>query len=351
LPPHIEPQQTKKWMRIIICIFVGILIGIALSFGVLKLSKDGIVGDTSNSLIQANMSNWGFAVIYDDKLFFSDGSTGIYYLNGSEQKVLFIEGSYSDMGLLDDIIYCVESCQTNDGSYAGNVIVAINIINGAKRIIYEPPSIDTQLIGDNVVDNKYFFSVDYDTLYSVNLEGEVENTGIRYARKVTESGIYTTDTSTYGLKLLSFDGKILESYPKLSKYEVEVCFELGDNVYLRYTDEDLSKIYCMDKKMGKVSVFPNDESLFDKNIASYINYYKGNFYLSTSKVIDNAYEYNVYLIDSSGNNVRLICSERNEGGLPLPFCPINIVDNYLVVTFPFTGIESQIMRLDNITSN
>lgn len=334
-------------MRIVICVFVGILIGIALSFGLLKFSKDGIFNDTPNSIIQANMTNIGCAVFYD-RLYFSDGSTGIYYLNESGQNVLFIEGRYSDMGVLGEIIYCVEYYQASDGTSGGSAIVAINTINGDKRIIYEPPSIDSQLMGDNVVDNQYFFSVDYDSLYSVNLKGEVENTGIRYVRKVTESGIYTTDTSTYGLKLLDFDGKTIESYPELSRYEVDVNFELGDSIYLSYTDEDLRKVFCMDKNTGKVSVFPSDETIFENSITSYINYYKGNFYLSISKVIDNEFECNVYLIDSNGNNIRLIFSEKIDGWVP--FCPISIVDNYLVISFPFIGIEPEILGLDKITS-
>lgn len=350
-PKNNKTQTTKKRTPIIVgVVAVMLVIGVSLFFGLLNPSNNAIPNDVSNSLIQANMTSWGYAVFDGEKIYFSDGNNGIYKLNKTEQKVLFIEGNYSDMGLLDDIIYCVEYRQNNDGANGGSCIVAINTTNGNKSIIYEPPSTDTQLISVNVVDNKYYFIVDNDTLYSVNYKGEVENTEIRYAKKVTESGIYTTDTSKYGLKLLSFDGKTIETYPELNKYEVDVNFELGDNVYLHYKDEDSNKVYCMNKNTGKLSIFPNDESFFENNILSYINYYEGDFYLSTSKMTDDGeVEYNVYSMDSDGKNIRHIHSQKDNTGLP--FCTINIVDKYLIISFPITAIEPEIINLEHISSN
>jgi len=346
-----KTKNTKKRTPIIVGVVAAILIiVVVLIFGFFKPFNNAIPNDTSNSLIQANMTSWGYGVFDGEKVYFSDGNNGIYKLNETEQKVLFIEGNYSDMGLLGDTIYCVEYRQTNDETNGGSCIVAINTTNGNKSIIYEPPTTETQLISVNVIDDKYYFIVDNDTLYSVNPKGNVENTGIRYAKKVTESGIYTTDTSKYGLKLLSFDGKTIKSFSELSKYEVDVNFELGDNVYLHYKDEDSNKVYCMNKNTGELSVFPNDESLFENNILSYINYYKGSFYLSTSKMTDDgAVEYNVYSVDSDGKNIKHIYSQKDNTGLP--FCTINIVDKYLIISFPITAIEPEIINLESISSN
>ena len=286
-------------------------------FALFSPSKTTIQNDISNNLIQANMTSWGYAVYDGEDAYFSDGNNGIYKLKEINQKELFIEGKYSDMGLLNDIIYCVEYRQ----------------------------STDTQLISVNVIDNKYFFIVDNDVLYSVDSKGEVENTGIRYVKKVTESGIYTTDTSKYGLKILSFDGKTIDTYSELSKCEVGVSFELGDSIYLYYNDEGSNKIYCMNKDTGKSTLFPNDKSFFEDNIMSYINYYDGTFYISTSKMTDSGgYEYNVYSMDSDGNNIKNICSQSCNTGLP--FCTINIVDKYLIISFPITELEPEIINID-----
>lgn len=56
------------------------------------------------------------------------------------------------------------------------------------------------------------------------------------------------------------------------------------------------------------------------------------------------YEYNVYLIDSDGNNIRNIYSKRCNTGLS--FCTINIVDKYLIISFPITELESEIINMD-----
>lgn len=346
-----KAPSTKKRTPILIgVISTFLVVGLALIFGLLLSPKNTISNDTSNSLIQANMTSWGYAVYDGEDTYFSDGNNGIYRLNEYNQKVLFIEGNYSDMGLLDDTIYCVEYQRSKDTTNSDNVIVGINITNGKKSIIYEPPSTDTLLISVNVVNNKYYFVVDNDTLYSVDAKGKVENTGIRYAKKVTESGIYTTDTSKYGLKLISFDGKTIETYSELSEYEVDVNFELGDNVYLHYKDEDSNKIYCMNKNTGKLSLFPNDKSFFENNILSYINYYEGTFYISTSKISDNGeVEYNVYSMNSDGKNIRHIYSQKDNTGLP--FCTINIVDKYLIISIPITAIEPEIINLEQISSN
>lgn len=112
-----------------------------------------------------------------------------------------------------------------------------------------------------------------------------------------------------------------------------------------YNDEGSNKIYCMNKDTEKSTVFPNDKSFFEDNIMSYINYYDGTFYISTSKMTDGGgYEYNVYSMDSDGNNIKSICSKSCNIGLP--FCTINIVDKYLIISFPITELEPEIINID-----
>ena len=342
---HKVPAMKKRASIFIGGISVLLVVGLVLFFTLFSPSKTTIQNDISNSLIQANMTSWGYAIYDGEDAYFSDGNNGIYKLKEVNQKELLIEGKYSDMGLLNDIIYCVEYRQSTGDANGSNVIVGINITSGKKNTIFEPPSTDTQLISVNVINNKYFFVVDNDVLYSVDSKGKVENTGIRYVKKVTESGIYTTDTSKYGLKLLSFDGRTIDTYSELSKCEVGVSFELGDSIYLYYNDEGSNKIYCMNKDTGKSILFPNDKSFFEDNIVSYINYYDGTFYISTSKMTDSGgYEYNVYSMDSDGNNIRNIYSKRCN--TDLPFCTINIVNKYLIISFPITELEPEIINMD-----
>lgn len=344
-----EKTGNKKQILIVAGIAgVLVFIGIVVSIGLIKNSNNSISIDTANVLVQANMANLGYAVFDGEYTYFSDGRSGIYKLKEDGQKVLFIEGSYASMGLLDETIYCVEGLSSNDGTYR-TIVVGINIANGNKSVIYAPPFNDEYYLwGINVTEDKYYFIVDNDTLFSVDGKGEVENTGIRAVRTLTENGIYTTEVSDYGLKLLSFEGKTIQTYSELSGAWVNVFLDLGDKIYLSYRDNDDNyvKMYCMNKSTGELSLFPNDESVYANNyVSSYVNYYEGTFYMSTSCwTEDGSIEYNVYSIDSDGGNIKKIYSQRSTDGVGI--CTINIVDGYLIISFPLTLDEPVITRLE-----
>jgi len=346
-------QKERKHLKFLFGGIAILLVGVLLVLFLTKpwdsnipsdQSEDMVAVNTENSVVQANMASWGYAINAGECVYYSDGNLGIYQLKNNQSK-LFVEGTFSEMGLVGNTIYCVENVLLDSDAGSRPVVIGINISSGEKRILYTPHSKESQIYGVNVLKEKYYFTVDNDALFSIDSDGIVENTGIRFARKVTESGIYTTDTSTYGLKLLAFDGTTVKTYPDLVAHEVDVCFELGNTVYLQYRTENINKMYRMNKVTGELSIFPSD-SFFDNNILSYINQHGSLLYLSTSNMNDDGtIQYKVYSMDLSGNNVKLIHSQVSASGLP--FCTLNIVDDYLIVNYPISGIEPHIVNLEH----
>lgn len=346
-------QKERKHLKFLFGGIAILLVGVLLVLFLTKpwdsnipsdQNEDMVAVNTENSVVQANMASWGYAIDTGECVYYSDGNHGIYRLENNQSE-LFVEGSYSEMGMVGNTIYCVESIPLEDESGSHQVVIGINTLNKEKAVAYTPHSKESQIYGNNVLNSKYYFTVDDDVLFSIDSDGVVENTGIRFAKKVTESGVYTTDTSTYGLKLLAFDGTTVKTYPDLMSYEVGVYFESGNTVYIQYRTENYNKMYCMNKDTGELTAFPND-SFFDNNILSYINKHGSLFYLSTSNMNDDGtIQYKVYSMDSSGNNINLIHSQVSVSGLP--FCTLNIVDDYLIVNYPISGIEPHIINLNS----
>lgn len=346
------PKNKKKHSKVLVGAIAVLVVGVLL---VLTLTKPWVTNDqpnhnggfiavsTENSIVQANMASWGYAIDTGECVYYSDGNHGIYRLENNQSQ-LFVKGNFSEMGLVGNTIYCVENVLLDSEAGSYPVVIGINISSGEENIVYTPHSKESQIYGVNVLNEKYYFTVDNDALFCINSDGTVENTGIRFAKKVTESGVYTTDTSTYGLKLLNFDGTTVKTYPDLMSHEVDVYFESGNTIYLEYRTENYNKMYCMNKDTGELTAFPND-SFFDNNILSYINKHGSLLYLSTSNMNDDGtIQYKVYSMDSSGNNINLIHSQVSVSGLP--FCTLNIVDDYLIVNYPISGIEPHIINLN-----
>ncbi len=348
---QIKTPANKKTALVVIGAVISVLLVVCIAvFSVqLLLSKYTAANQLPNSLIQANMTSWGYAAYDGENTYFSDGASGIYILKENGKKELFTAGKYSDMGILNGTIYCIEYQQTENEFKDSNVIVGINIESREKHTAFEPSQADMVLISVNVINSKYYFVADRDVLYSIDVEGKVENTGIHCAKKVSESGIYTAETSEYGLRLLSFDGKAVKTYSGLSGYKVEVCFEQDGFIYLKYSDDSSEKVYRMSMDTGELTLFPDDESFFEGNISSCVNCFDGTFYISTSKMSDERnyygrFDYNVYSMDSGGGNIKKIYSKTDDTGFS--FCTINIANNNLIISFPITGVEPEIVNIE-----
>lgn len=308
--------------------------------------------NATNSLIQANFSNWGYVVSDEANIYYYDGKNGIFKFNEMQQSKMIAEGNYSDMGLINKNIYCIEYLQSEDGSKNESVIVKINTENGSKEVVYKPISSESVIIGSNVIDNNYYFIVDNDSLLKIDENGEIENTQIRSAKKITPSGVYTSETSKYGLKLLAKDGKTLKTYSALSNYEVGVLFELDDYVYINYINYDVGsmyKLYRLNKTTGELIPFIRNEIISENFSYMSMNLYNDKFYIYANYHFgdDNGHHsrHKILSCDYNGDNIEEIYQKESDGSLPL--CTLNIANQYLFINYPFTTLESEIIDLYN----
>lgn len=344
----LTPKKTGK--RVIIIAVISILIFAVLA-AYFFLNNESDSGE-ANSLIQANLSNWGYVVSDDKNIYYYDGTNGIVKYSETGKKEMLISGNYSDMGLLNKSIYCIEYLQSEDGSSSESVIVRINTENGSKEVVYKPVSSEAVIIVSNVINEKYYFILDNDSLFSIDKNGEVENTNIRSAKKITPSGVYTSETSKYGLKLLAIDGKTIKTYPELSNFEVGVLFELDDYVYLNYIDyeEDTTyKLYRLNKGTGELAPFIHSQDLSKNFSYMNMNFHNGKFYIYANYhfLNDDGHHsrHKILSCDYNGDNIDEIYQKESDSSLPL--CTLNIANQYLFINYPFTTLEPEIIDLYN----
>lgn len=84
-------SKTKKKSKII-ALIIGVVLFFAMVVEIMLLLNNNILFSLpDNTGVQANMANWGFVVYDENNIYYSDGKTGIYILNGNNGDLL-IEG-------------------------------------------------------------------------------------------------------------------------------------------------------------------------------------------------------------------------------------------------------------------
>ncbi len=309
------------------------------------IKKEKVVDDKENSSIQANFANWGYVVSKENDIYYSKENHGIYKYNTEGEHELIISGRYSDMGIINNTLYCVEYI-TNEEGYDESTIVQIDLESKEKKVVYkQPSSVESSVWGSNIINGKYYFIVDDDNLLSVDRYGKVKDTQIRSARLITSDGVYTTEISDYGLKLVSMSGKIIKNYPEVSEFKVYVKFVLGDYIYLEGSKDNHSQLYRLNKETGKLSVFPENTDIYDRVSYRNINFYKDTFFICVTRYDSHKNSIiDIYSIDLQGN-LENIYHEEAEGRSY--FCTISIADERMFIYKPWSDIEPDIIKLDD----
>lgn len=296
--------------------------------------------DTASITQNANLSNWGFACDIDGDMYYSDHKTGIYIATEAGDE-LFVEGRYSDLCDLGDNLICVEYVeyylkQDEKTIYAAQLAM-IDLASGKKKILFNPPNKEDQLILLHKVNNKVYFSLSADMLYTVDQFGKVAYTGIRNVKKVTNSGIYTDKYSEKGLRLLSFENEEIRTYDSLDKYEVGVNFETDRYISLQLTVDDGSTwdFVQMDVNTGNFKSLPYQK---EYGILRCINYYDGQLYMT----FYNEGKCYVCKTSETGSRLTLLTAFNSTGMWP---DYISIADGRIYVSSPFSDNEPKIMTL------
>ena len=279
-------MQSRSHLKIIIlCLVSVVLLLVILWFVFSVFSESGTRTDSGwerqiqNPTEDSNLTNWGLACELDGSVYYSDFEIGIYK-KGLTRDRLLVDGVYTDLCAVGKYLCCVELPQTDDEDAAKPVrMIRIDPESGEKAVLFEAPAGVTYLQVLHTGDYSLYFSMNDEDLYTVNLSGRSQGTGIFRALNVTSSGIYAPYVYKSGLQLLDFDGEVLQRFPTLDHYSVTVLFELGTTLYLTLSSEDNpgEPLYAaFDMANGVLQPLP---CLTEFGRLKALSYWNGNFYV------------------------------------------------------------------------
>lgn len=358
-----EPKSLKALMGIIggiIAIAVIVILIVVLGNSGEKISddKDSIsstdgttqsMQDESktnhskdNSNLQANLSSWGMACTVNNDLYFSDMESGIYINN---RNTLFVSGVYSDICCLNGKLVCIEyynvqETETSSSQYSRLVI--FDVQTKEKITAFSSPTGDDYLVVSNVIGDKVYFTMAENALFTCDQNGNVVDTGIRNVRKVSESGVYTTQYSESGLRLVSFENKEKKSYSELLKYNVVVYFELNGKLYAKVSNDNNEtwSFVTIDINSGDFELISNQDKY---GTMTNMNFRDDTLYCTFVNVEDNNSTCFVCKAELDGTNMEYIKRiQNNDVNTTLNL--ISTFDDCLYISFPYSGIESEFIK-------
>lgn len=334
-----KPAKKKTKTGLIICISIivaimvvslTLLVGLGVFFAINNNDDKPIENQSvENTQIQANLSNWGMACEVGDDIYFSDAAEGIYRNNFEE---LVVSGEYTDLCYLDGKLFCVEYLYENDKSVYNLVMIDIN--SNKKTVAYSIRSDEEYLLISNVIDDKVYFVLSDDELFVCDSTGKVESKNIFNTLKVTESGVYTTEAGSSGIKLVNFEYETIKTYDKLSGREVIVFFEYDGYLYASMRD-DYGETWTpirIDIDTGNYIVIREGNAEYSR-----MNIHKDKLYITSFD--EDTRTYSVYVYDLKGNYITVFSSMTYENDYSLLYL-ISIVDDTLVQSYPYSEVET-----------
>lgn len=290
--------------------------------------------DTNNNRIQVNLANWGIACTDGNSIYYTDYSTGIYRmktLNLGESD-LIVSGKYSDLAFLKGKIVGI----IYDDFGAPQEILMIDPETGDSKSVYTRDEMSSTLISQNVIDDKYYFTVDLDTLLYIDADGKLGKTDFHNTVKVTDSGVYVSDDSGVGLTLMSFDNEEIARYEAVNDLQTGVFFERDGYVYIQCYDGTNNILYRINQKTKELENFPAVQGFYEGNTVSYINFWEDYFFVTTTGYGEDSSAYSrIYRISEDGTEVTGLASQTYEEDLPL--ATLTIIGRYLFVNYPLIG--------------
>ncbi len=364
-----KTQKSKKALISIICVMVGVLLIASCVFVAIsmidndtdngnkqnnssvqssekELLNDGELSDVLNQMLdknnvtnnqlQANFSAWCMSCNVDKDIYFSDMENGIY-LNNSNN--LFVAGSYGDLCYFNGKIVCVE--YSNGEKFER--IVCFDIETKGKTEVYIANNIDDYFAFCNIVNGRLYFTINGDSLFVCNKDWSVENTGIRDARGVSEKGVYTTQYSERGLRLVTFGNKEIKSFDSLSQYDAWVRFELNGKLYLSATKDNYGTVeyLIVDIKTGEVKEIKNAK-IFDEVVN--INFKDDTLYIIGVKIEDEKRKNVLCKSKLDGSNIEYL-QELYEVE-DYYFNMMNVLDDKIYFAMPYTNNQPKFVKIN-----
>lgn len=187
--------------------------------------------DSADLSLQANLSNYGLVVRHEADFYYSDNGTGVFLRREGFPDARIASGYYEYLAVSGEDLFAMECITPEDSSFQYRV-VGIDLQTHEKQILYEIPR-EKNVRALNLIDGKYYFTVNADTLYTLDTAtGAVEQTDYRNVIQICPEGVFTTALGTNGLVFLPFDGGSSISYKELADSSVDVLFVEDDTALI-----------------------------------------------------------------------------------------------------------------------
>lgn len=296
-----------------------------------------------NSMLQSNLNSWAMVCMTSDAVYYSDMQSGIYIQNSGNK---FASGIYSDLCCLEEKLVCVEYFyvqETENSSSEHAQLVMFDIKTKEKSIVYAAPTGEDYIMVSNVLENKVYFTLSENALFTCDVNGNVKDTGIRNVRKVTESGIYTAKYTESGLRLVSFDNEEIVSFENLINYNVIVNFELNGKLYVKLCDveNDAVTFAIVNIETGDFQKIKNQEKYGQM---TNVNFKDNLLFCTFVDSIEDTSSCAVYSSNLDGSNMKLLDYVQKDN-VNTTLNLISVFDDGLYISFPYSEVEAKFIKI------
>ena len=238
-PGGAAPEKGRKLLRARAYLAIGLLVAlcvVAIPYYIYTANKAQKEAVTNEFRTQANLSNYGRVAKVNDKIYATDVETGIYELKNGEYTTRIAEGMCYDLAASGSYLYYVQR-QFETGRIQ---IRQVNTATGKYEVLANVDEIG-DVKGLGVIDGDYYFTINRDRLFCVDLNGNKTSTTYRNVKQITSEGVFTSANDDLGLMYISNDGKECIEYDR----------ELSDkNVFLWYVKDNAAVISYVEDRVS-----------------------------------------------------------------------------------------------------
>lgn len=290
-----------------------------------------------DSTLQGNYTNWGSACYDLENVYFTDFLNGIYCSEiGSflenESNSLVVSGFYSDLGIIGDYIYAIKT--EGEDTY----VVRINKHSYHEEVV-SSRYVNTSIIGQDIVDETFYYVVGSDRLYYIKNEGGECSTPYRNVLKMSKYGVFTTSNQEYGLEYTSFrDESSVITYEEFSEKQCGVqFFDEKTAIICDYTD-GLHDVYILDLDTKNVTPLFRDIIEPISNIISVsVNATENKYILSITYQDDLGKSVSeIHSYSKSTKKVERVFSKQFDEFMIFSASSV-LMDEVLFTSFPISG--------------
>lgn len=238
-PGGAASEKGGKSLRAIAYLAIGFLVVlcvVAIPYYMYTANKTEKETSANEFRTQANLSNDGYVAKVNDKIYATDVETGIYELKNGEYTTRLAEGVCYNLAASGSYLYYMQT-QLETGYIQ---IRQVNTATGKYEVLANVDEIG-EVKGLGVIDGDYYFTINRDRLFCVDLNGNETSTTYRNVKQVTSEGVFTSAIEDLGLMYISNDGKeCIEYNRELSDKKVSLLYVKDDVAVISYEEDRVS---------------------------------------------------------------------------------------------------------------